>query len=282
MSDETEEKAPRTDLQRVQASLNVPKNQRNDFAKFNYRSCEDILEAVKPLLNELGCTLVLTDTVKMVGKALPGILVANRKADEMDIVDFNARFYIVATAIFTDSTGKETKVKGHAREPSNRKGMDSSQLSGAASSYARKYALSGLFLLDDNRDSDSTLNLVETDIDAFKDLIEQEDGVKLLLMQVADTDRYLALVSSATPKAGRVKFKENLSDLVKKAAADAQTHGSYLKELIEKDDGLGIKQATDDLSEDEKKLVWRQLNSEQQDHIREIMKPEDQDYSGKR
>jgi len=242
--------SPKNDLQRIQSNLEVPKGRYNKFGDFNYRSCEDILQAVKPLLNELGCTLILTDKVKKMGD----------------------RFYFVATAEFQDSNKGFTIVKGMAREPLDRKGMDESQISGAASSYARKYALNGLFLLDDNKDADSTFNFVESDIDAFRDLIENEDGVTLLTMQVSDTDRYLALVREATPKAGRVKFKENLSELVQKAAADAQTQAAYLIELIDKDDAMGIQEATDELSKDEKMLVWRQLKPDQQDHVKAIMK----------
>lgn len=269
--------APRSDLQRVQANLSVPKNRFNKFGEFNYRSCEDILEAAKPMLDELGCTLTLTDTVVVLGDSQPGVNISAVKSGDRDEVDFNNRFYFVATAAFRDSTGEITEVQGYAREPKKKKGMDSSQLSGATSSYARKYALNGLFLLDDNKDADSTFNFIESDIDAFKDLIGNEDGVTLLLMQVTDTDRYLALVREATPKAGRVKFKEDLSDLVKKAAADAQTQGQYLIELIDKDDAMGIQEAVEELSEDEKKLLWRQLKPQYQDHVRAIMKGSEDD-----
>jgi len=260
------------DLRRIQSNLNAPKSQTNKFGGFNYRSCEDILQAAKPLLEELGCTLTLTDKVKMIGSPQPGIVVKSPKNDELDIVEFNTRFYIVATAKFTDSKGNVIKVKGWARESDHRKGMDSSQLTGSTSSYARKYALSGLFLLDDNKDADSVLNVAEAEIDAFKDLIEGEEAAKLFLMQAYEIERFLALTKAATPKAGRVKFKETISDLVKSAVASADMSASYIKEMIEKDDADGIREAVEELTVDEKKIVWRQLKPQEQDHIKEILK----------
>jgi len=116
----------------IQAELNVPKNQLNAFGKFYYRSCEDILVAVKPLLKKYGCQLRLTDSIEV----------------------FGGRIYVVASAMFTDANGTSIAVKAYAREPETKKGMDESQITGAASSYARKYALNGLFLIDDSKDAD--------------------------------------------------------------------------------------------------------------------------------
>lgn len=120
-------------LIKIQTELKAPKNQRNDFGKYNYRSCEDIFEAVKPLLKENGLTLRLTDTLVNIGE----------------------RYYIKATAILSDGTETIENV-AYAREEETKKGMDGSQITGASSSYARKYALNGLFLIDDVKDSDST------------------------------------------------------------------------------------------------------------------------------
>ena len=117
----------------VQAALKAPKGQFNAFGKYNYRSCEDILEAVKPLLYEHGLTLVIRDQVVAVGN----------------------RIYVQATAMITNQDGQVT-VTAFAREEEDKKGMDGSQITGAASSYARKYALNGLFLIDDTKDSDGT------------------------------------------------------------------------------------------------------------------------------
>jgi len=123
-------------LQKIQAKLKAPKSQTNAFGKYKYRSCEDILEAVKPLLAEHAMALILSDTVVEVG----------------------GRVYIKATAelISNPADGVVQRANGYAREPENRKGMDESQITGAASSYARKYALNGLFAIDDTKDADAT------------------------------------------------------------------------------------------------------------------------------
>lgn len=123
-------------LQQIQITLKAPKGQWNDFGKYSYRNCEDILEAVKPLLQKNKCTLTLTDTLENIGN----------------------RFYIKATATLIDceETTQTVQVTAYAREEENKKGMDGSQVTGASSSYARKYALNGLFAIDDTKDSDTT------------------------------------------------------------------------------------------------------------------------------
>ena len=122
-------------LMEVQSKLKAPKSQYNSFGKYSYRSCEDILEALKPLLNEVGAIVNISDQVKLIGD----------------------RYYIEATAMFLDvNTGDSIISKAIAREDESKKGQDLAQLSGATSSYARKYALNGLFAIDDNKDSDAT------------------------------------------------------------------------------------------------------------------------------
>ena len=116
----------------IQTKLKAPKGQYNKFGNFNYRSAEDILEAVKPLNAEQGVLLTITDEIKEIG----------------------GRVYVVATATVSDGTD-ELKVSAFAREPENKKGMDESQITGATSSYARKYALNGLYAIDDNKDADT-------------------------------------------------------------------------------------------------------------------------------
>ena len=117
----------------IQNKVKAPKGQFNSFGKYHYRSAEDILEAVKQIVNPMGYSIVLSDTIINVGN----------------------RYYIKATA--TLSNGKETwSTDGYAREEESKKGMDGSQVTGASSSYARKYALNGLFALDDTKDSDAT------------------------------------------------------------------------------------------------------------------------------
>ena len=118
------------ELSKIQQQLKAPKGQLNKFGNYRYRSCEDIIEAVKPLLN--GASLVISDEVVLIGD----------------------RYYIKATATLSD--GKETiQATAYARESEQRKGMDDGQLTGAASSYARKYALNGLFAIDDTKDADT-------------------------------------------------------------------------------------------------------------------------------
>jgi hypothetical protein len=119
-------------LTQIQAELKAPKGQYNSFGKYKYRSVEDILEAVKPKLAKYNAKLVLTDEPVMVGD----------------------RIYIKATCTYEDTDGQLT-VTGYAREANTKKGMDDSQITGAASSYARKYALDGLFLIDDTKDADT-------------------------------------------------------------------------------------------------------------------------------
>ena len=120
-------------LIKIQSELKAPKNRTNNFAGYKFRNCEDILEAVKPLLSENNCTLTINDEVK----ELCGVI------------------FIEATA--TIKCGKEEiTVKSQAGIDLNKKGMDKAQTFGTASSYARKYALNGLFLIDDTADSDAT------------------------------------------------------------------------------------------------------------------------------
>lgn len=120
-------------LNKIQTQLKAPKSQYNKFGKYNYRSCEDILEAVKPHLAENGATLTLSDEVVQTGE----------------------RYYI-KTTVTLSWEGNERFAIGYAREPETKKGMDESQITGAASSYARKYALNGLFCIDDTKDADAT------------------------------------------------------------------------------------------------------------------------------
>lgn len=125
-------------LVQVQAELKAPKGQYNSFGKYSYRSCEDIVEAAKPILQKYGLALTLND----------------------DLVQIGERYYIKATATITatcgDDAGTTASVTAYAREADTKAGMDASQITGSASSYARKYALNGLFAIDDTKDADAT------------------------------------------------------------------------------------------------------------------------------
>lgn len=118
----------------IQSELKAPKTQFNKFGGYKYRKAEDILESVKPLLAKQKCTLIITDDIVLVGN----------------------RIYVKATATIKNEKGECETSTGWAREEETKKGMDGSQITGASSSYARKYALNGLFAIDDNADSDDT------------------------------------------------------------------------------------------------------------------------------
>ena len=120
----------------IQQGLKAPKGQYNSFGKYHYRSCEDILEAVKELLGDQSCILNISDELVLIGD----------------------RYYVKATATITNSEGKSVSTTAFARESESKAGMDSSQITGSASSYARKYALNGLFCIDDTKDADTMDN----------------------------------------------------------------------------------------------------------------------------
>jgi hypothetical protein len=156
-------------LERIQKQLKAPKNQHNKFGGYNYRSCEDILEAVKPLLD--GCVVTISDTIREVG----------------------GRIYVEAEATISDGVN-QINVTAFAREPEDRKGMDASQITGAASSYARKYALNGLFLIDDTKDADATN--------------QHEPAKSATKAEPLNVDKVLKALNSAKSKAELVRYYE--------------------------------------------------------------------------
>lgn len=159
---------------KIQSELKAPKGQRNDFGKYNYRSCEDIFEAVKPLLAKYNLILTAGD----------------------ELVELGGRIYVKATVRIRDDKGNSIENTAYAREEETKKGMDGSQITGASSSYARKYALNGLFLIDDTKDSDATNThgkeepkaepkkeepkATETQIKKIKELLGEERVAKML------------------------------------------------------------------------------------------------------
>ena len=141
-------------LVNIQAELKAPKNQVNSFGKYKYRSAEDIIEAVKPILFKHQTALLISD----------------------EVVQVADRVYVKATAMLIDETNEELPIKvyGWAREEEVKKGMDAAQITGSASSYARKYALNGLFAIDDTKDADST--------NEHKDEVGEEKRMKLIAL----------------------------------------------------------------------------------------------------
>lgn len=141
----------------IQAELRVPKTQTNTFGGYNYRSCEDITEAVKPLLAKYGCALTMEDHVEQRGAAIKckDVIEIGDGIQQIETVK-GLRFFTVATATLINSAGERVTCSAEAEHPEYKKGMDPAQLSGATASYARKYALGGLFALDDCKDPDAT------------------------------------------------------------------------------------------------------------------------------
>lgn len=150
------------ELIKIQSELKAPKNKYNSFGKYSYRSCEDILEAVKPLLKKYNCCMTITDDVFVAGD----------------------RFYIRATVTLVNKDGKNIIGVGLAREDKSKAGMSESQITGTASSYARKYALNGLFLIDDTKDADTDEYKVESDAKAKK-AAKPSGGIAASALEIA-------------------------------------------------------------------------------------------------
>lgn len=169
-------------LVNIQHELKAPKNQRNSFGGYNYRSCEDILEAVKPILFKYGVAVVIEDEIVAVGN----------------------RVYVRATAKLKNGQDIIAHSIAYAREPETKKGMDEAQITGATSSYARKYALNGLFAIDDTKDADTMDNREETKqvksvtpeeaqeyYQSYLDALESADDIDTINTIVADARKNL-------------------------------------------------------------------------------------------
>ena len=183
-------------LLNIQSKLKAPKNQRNNFGNYNYRNCEDILEAVKPLLLEEGCTLYIVDEIENIGE----------------------RYYVKATVNFIDiESGENIITSAFAREEEKKKGMDSSQITGASSSYARKYALNGLFCIDDNKDSDTT-NTGDTKKDKDEKVSDEDKKkAKKLENAIKEIDKLVNELAKVDEKTKLPKVqKEVIADTIKK------------------------------------------------------------------
>lgn len=142
-------------LAKIQSEVKAPKGQFNSFGKYKYRSAEDILEAVKQVINPMGFSIVLSD----------------------DMIFADGRWYVKSEATLSNGIEKYSSI-GFAREEETKKGMDSSQITGAASSYARKYALNGLFALDDTKDSDATNTHGQDERKPSMNLISWKKGIE--------------------------------------------------------------------------------------------------------
>lgn len=175
------------ELIKIQSELKAPKNKYNSFGKYSYRSCEDILEAVKPLLKKYNCCMTITDDVFVAGD----------------------RFYIRATVTLVNKDGKNIIGVGLAREDKSKAGMSESQITGTASSYARKYALNGLFLIDDTKDADTDEYKVESDAKAKK-AAKPSGGIAASALEIA-----IAECNAATSMEALMQVWNNHPDLSK-------------------------------------------------------------------
>lgn len=190
------------ELLQIQSELKAPKGQFNAYGKYKYRSCEDILEAVKPILKKNNCTLLLSDSLVYVGE----------------------RYYIKATATLVNAEGKSVSTEAYAREEETKKGMDASQITGASSSYARKYALNGLLCIDDNKDSDTTNT--GDNAPAAPAKASKEDN--------AEVEKAIAEINAAKSKDDLInaiaKYKGNKSVINNLAFINAVNNNKYAKE----------------------------------------------------
>lgn len=195
----------------VQQSLKANKGQYNDFGKYNYRSCEDILESLKPILAEIKCVLTISDELVLIGE----------------------RYYIKAVVVLMDTeNGELITNQAFAREEENKKGMDGSQVTGASSSYARKYALNGLFMIDDTKDSDATNKHNKSDDADIKEKLEK------YLLFLCDNDK--SRVSKALEHYTAFKGKDGkevpgLTDINKLSQARLKTtYGKVKTDYLKK------------------------------------------------
>jgi len=177
----------------IQSELKAPKNQFNSFGGYKYRSCEDILEAVKPLLAKNKCTLSIADEMVAVGN----------------------RVYVKATCTLRNEKGETEVTTACARESESKKGMDEAQITGAASSYARKYALNGLFAIDDTKDADVTnTHGKEAPAPAPKPVKKSAPKQEIVSVELNDEEFKLAA------RANECKTVEDMANLAKQLIAE--------------------------------------------------------------
>ena len=190
------------ELLQIQSELKAPKGQYNSFGKYKYRSCEDILEAVKPLCVKYGVILTLSDEMVQVGE----------------------RYYIKATARLRKEGGSDILVTAYAREALDKKGMDDSQITGTASSYARKYALNGLFCIDDTKDADTDEYVKKTKAGAKGDTSDKEEWREKVI---------------EAAKAKGIDMKEVAKDYKLNSATTADRFKEVYEDLTKEDNNAG-------------------------------------------
>jgi predicted Fe-S protein YdhL (DUF1289 family) len=231
-------------LSDIQTSLKAPKGQFNAFGKYNYRNCEDILNALKPFLSEHGLYLAISDEMVMLGD----------------------RFYVKATATLSDGEASVSNT-AYAREAESKKGMDESQITGAASSYARKYCLNGLLAIDDTKDADSTNNhndaKAEGMVDKAKIALEKGDWATLYELDRQGEDWLAAWKLLDTRKKKAIKDLMNKRDEYRDAL-----------NLAAPTDESGTLQLWDEMTKEEKSEVWRCVTEETKEFITKVKEAE--------
>ena len=190
------------ELLQIQNELKAPKGQYNSFGKYKYRSCEDILEAVKPLCVKYGVIITLSDEIVQVGE----------------------RYYIKATANLSKEGCSDVSVTAYARETLEKKGMDDSQITGTASSYARKYALNGLFCIDDTKDADTDEYVKKTKAGAKGDTSDKEAWREKVI---------------ETAKAKGIDMKEVAKDYKLNSTTTAERFKEVYEDLTREDNDAG-------------------------------------------
>ena len=198
----------------IQSELKAPKTQYNKFGGYKYRKAEDILEAVKPLLAKQKCTLIITDDIVMVG----------------------SRIYVKATATIKNEKGEYETSTGWAREEETKKGMDGSQITGASSSYARKYALNGLLAIDDNADSDTTN---DGQHQAAQQQASQQEQAAQPAQQTATSQYHPNDINEAIQMVSRCVNKDNLV-WVMQTYQPLMSNAQFMQTLSAKRKELGI------------------------------------------
>lgn len=238
-------------LSRIQRELNAPKSQFNSFGKYKYRNCEDILMALKPHLK--GVSIIVTDDLKLIGD----------------------RYYVHATAVITDGTDN-ISASAFAREPLDKKGMDASQITGAASSYARKYALSGLLLIDDNKDADSKSPedneppiVSDEQIQKYHQIIESGKGMELLAFTKTLTDEQNAALPHPFKQGEITQGKQKIKKMLDEGVAELDETVMNVKQLVALND-ISALEWVENLSSLEKKLVAINLEKHELDKLKEM------------
>ena len=203
-------------LLKAQVELKAPKGQYNSFGKYKYRSCEDILEALKPVLDKLKLTLFISDEIVEVGGSY-------KVSKKDETVESEGRKYVKATITLVniEKPDEIIKTSALAREEETKKGMDGSQITGASSSYARKYALNGMFMIDDTKDSDSTNTHgkeEKTEVERKKEAIEA-------INKLADTEEKTEKVFDMIAKFNKNSLLDCTPEELKKVYTEIKKKG---------------------------------------------------------